>query len=1089
MATRPQNTFVGSPIERREDWRFLRGQGTYVDDIARDDMLHAAIVRSPMAHGRIRGIDASAALALAGVRSVITAAELPKPIPTITLRAEHTLPSLVPFLQPVIASDEVRYVGEPVAIVLAESAALAEDAADAVVLDIDPLPAVTDREAALKGGALVVAAAGSNEMARLVAIKGDAERAFAAAPYTRRERFRVQRHTAIMMEPRGLLAEWDAARGRLTVCGAAKTAFMNRRMLARHLALAEDAIDMVENDVGGGFGVRGEFYPEDFLVPFAARKMGRPVKWIEDRREHFLASNHARDLQAELEIACAKDGTILGLRGRVLADQGAYIRTNGATAPRNVAQVGAGPYRIANIHIESVMLATNKTPIGTYRGPGRFEGDFFRERLIDMAARDLGLDRVEMRRRNLVPERDMPWPHAEMAPYGGGEYDSGDYLETLERCLKEFDWHAKAARQGRLVDGRYRGLGLGCYIEGGASGPSETARLAMEEGGSIAVYIGSSSVGQGIETIFAQIAADALGLPMSRIGAVRHGSTAYVSEGVGSHASRSTVMGGSAILLAAETFKAALFSEASRRLGAAPDTLELTDGAVAARGGGAVPFADLAGISTEATFKNSRRTYAYGGHAAEVAVDPRTGAIEVLDYVAVEDVGRIINPLTLHGQAVGAIVQGLGGALMEDLVYDERVSFWPPPSPTIFCPRPRTCRISVRSRSNRSPRRPIPWAPRARARAVSCRSAASSPTPSPRPCHRSMSSLARSRFRRRKCGSSSRRRKAARPSRHQEEEEVDMRILILAFALAAMAIDAGHAAPTTLRVGKANPIAATMVPLAVGEKEGLFAKHNLKVELFDFAGGAKLHQAIAAGSLDIGVGAGTDLVLVAKGSPELAICNGAGPLLFIGMAVPEGSKAKTLADLKGARIGVTTVHSLTYWLALELARQHGWGHDGVQPIAIGGGAPAVLAAFRTHLVDAGITSTALIFQMEATGRGRLLAPVSSWAGSLGGSTIFATRALIDKNPDAIRRFLAAWFDAVRFMQTHRDQSIKIAAEMTGMPLPIEAREFDLTLPMFNLNGRFDKEMLANLSRSFVDLKELSAPPDMSKLYTEEFLPK
>jgi NitT/TauT family transport system substrate-binding protein len=305
----------------------------------------------------------------------------------------------------------------------------------------------------------------------------------------------------------------------------------------------------------------------------------------------------------------------------------------------------------------------------------------------------------------------------------------------------------------------------------------------------------------------------------------------------------------------------------------------------------------------------------------------------------------------------------------------------------------------------------------------------------------------------------------------------------------AVAVSQTCRAADPLRVGKAVPNAATMVPLEVASQEGFFAQHGLLVQILDMGGGAKLHQAMAAGSLDIGVGAGTDLALIAKGSPELAVCNGAGPLLFIGVAVPADSKAKTLDDLKGARIGVSTVNSLTYWLALELARQHGWGPNGVTPVAIGGDASADIAALRTHQVDAAIISTSLAFQMEADGTGRLLAPVASFAGPLGGSTIFATDKLIATNPDAIRRFILAWFDAVRFMRAHRDEAIPIAAKMTGLPPQIQAREYDITLPMFNLNGRFDQEELATLKRSFADLKLLDKPPDMSKLYTEEFLPK
>lgn len=669
ITTRVGNTFIGSPIERIEDLRFLRGRGEYVDDIARERVLHASVVRSPVAHGRIRAIDARAALAMPGVRGVITAKDVGTPIPVIPLRAEHSFPMLEHYLQPVIAGDTVRFVGEPVALVVAESAALAEDAADAVVVEIAPLPAQSDRYEAARDAVLLFEASGTNRMLVLTALLGDAEAAFAAADYRRRETFRVQRHTAVTMEPRGLLAEWDEARGRLTVYGAAKLPFNNRRSLAKQMGLAEDAIDMIENDVGGGFGVRGEFYPEDFLVPFAARRFRQPVKWVEDRREHFLASNHARDLDAELEIACRRDGTILGLRGTIHADMGAYIRTNGATGPRNCAQILAGPYRVPNIHVDAALTVTNKTPIGTYRAPGRFEADFFRERLLDMAAKDLGIDRIEFRRRNLIADAEMPWQHARMAPYGGGEYDSGDYATTFERCLREFGWADKAKLQGRLIEGRYHGLGVGCYVEGGATGPRETARIAIESDGTMSVYVGSSAVGQGLETVFAQIAADALELPMGRIRGVFHGSTGLVTEGVGSHASRSTVMGGSAVVLAAAALKDKIREAAAERWGCTPGDIVLADGK-AAHGNAALDYAAFAGLSVESVFASNKRTYAYGTHCAHIAVDPRTGAIELIDYMSVEDVGRIINPATLHGQVIGSIVQGLGGALLEHLVYD-----------------------------------------------------------------------------------------------------------------------------------------------------------------------------------------------------------------------------------------------------------------------------------------------------------------------------------------------------------------------------------------------------------------------------------
>jgi carbon-monoxide dehydrogenase large subunit len=667
---RAGNALVGSPIERVEDLRFLRGKGEYVDDITRPGLLHAVILRSAVAHGRIVAIDAGAALARPGVREVITAADIGS-VPTIPLRQEQ-LDAFKPFEQPVIATGKVRYVGEPVAVVVADSAALAEDAADAIVVEIAPLPVVADRATA-EGGPLLFEAAGSNLAGTLTAVKGDADAAFRSAAYVRRERFRVQRHTAVPMELRGLIAQWED--GRLTVHGAAKVPFPNRRILAKQMGLPETAIRMVENDVGGGFGVRGEFYPEDFLIPFAARLTGRPVKWIEDRREHLIATNHARDIACELEIACDADGTILALRGHATADVGAYLRTNGATGARNTAQILSGPYRVPHIHMRVSLLVTNKTPVGTYRGPGRFEADFFRERLFDMAASDLGIDPVEFRRRNLIAESEMPYSLARVVELDlGSETDSGDYRITLERCLEEIGWAAKSPLQGKLLDGRRHGLAIGCYFEGGASGPREAARLVLERDATVSVHVGSSANGQGLETVFSQIAADALEMPLDCIRGVFHGSTDLVREGFGSYSSRSVVMGGSAIIDAAAKLRDAIRVAAARHLGCAAADIVLADGAARGPGRQAIALADLAGedISAEGSYASAKRTYSYGAHAAHVAVDPRTGAVEVIDYVAVEDVGRIINPATLHGQAVGAIVQGLGGVFLEHLVYDEQ---------------------------------------------------------------------------------------------------------------------------------------------------------------------------------------------------------------------------------------------------------------------------------------------------------------------------------------------------------------------------------------------------------------------------------
>jgi carbon-monoxide dehydrogenase large subunit len=670
---RTVNSFIGSPIERLEDLRFLRGRGEYVDDLFRKNVLHTAILRSSVAHGRLRSVDVTRALAVQGVHSVITAKDIGNRIPNVPMRLQP-LPEFAPFAQPVIAHDKVRYVGEALAVVLAQSAAIAEDALEAIDVDIEPLPAVANRSVSAQDASLLFEKHGSNLAIKFHAVRGNTAAAFKEAPYVRRESFRVQRHMALPMETRGLLAEWDAARGRLAVYGGAKVLFFNRRTLAKQMGLADDAVEIVENDVGGGFGARGEFYPEDFLIPFAARHSGRPVKWTEDRREQLMTLNHAREQECDVEIACRRDGTILGLRGHAYSDVGAYMRTNGAISARNVAQFMSGPYRIPNIDIDVSLQLTNKTPVGTYRGPGRFETDFFRERFFDIVAQDLGLDRVEFRRRNLVAEAEMPYSVATITPYESkDEFDSGDYQVTLDRCLAEIDWAEKAKLQGKLIDGRYHGLGIACFIEGGAAGPKESARLVLESDGAVSVYVGSSAVGQGLETVFAQIAADVLEIPMDRIRGVFHGSTAHVGDGYGSYHSRSVVMGGSAILSAAASLREAIRAHAAKRMGCEAGEIEIADGKAVGPAGKSVALAGLAeaGISAEGSFLNKKHTYAYGAHAAHVTVDPKTGHVELIDYVAVEDCGRIINPLTLRGQVVGAVVQGLGGAFLEHLVYDD----------------------------------------------------------------------------------------------------------------------------------------------------------------------------------------------------------------------------------------------------------------------------------------------------------------------------------------------------------------------------------------------------------------------------------
>jgi len=669
-----KNTFIGTPMERREDLRFLRGRGEYVDDVAIPGLLYAVILRSSVAHGRLVSIDASAALKRPGVHAVITSADMPGGPPIVPMRLQP-LPEFKPFEQPVIAYEKVRYVGEPIAVVLADSVAVGEDALDFIEVMIDDLPPVADWTVAQQNKSILFEKPGTNRSLVFESRKGDADAAFAKAPYVRRERLRTGRHFGLTMEPRGVMATWDETKDKLTIYGAAKVPFFNRRILSAQIGLPVEQIEMIENDVGGGYGARGEFYPEDFLIPFAARHVKRPVKWIEDRRENLMAMNHAREEEAILEVACERDGTLIAIRGEVHTDMGAYMRTNGAVGARNVSQFMAGPYRVPHVKIDSALWMTNKTPVGTYRGPGRFEANFFLERMIDMMAADLAIDRIEFRRKNLITAKEQPYPIATVQPTNAvDEYDSGEYSETLDRALKEFDWPSVSKLQGKLIDGKYHGVGVVCFIEGGAAGPKESARLEVNDDGTISVYMGTSSVGQGVETVFAQIAADALELPIERIRHVYHGSTAYVSDGYGAYHSRSTVMGGSAVLDATNNFMAVLRQAAGKRLGCAESNVTLDIDKVTG-GGRSLPLKEFAGLTAEGAFLNKKHTYSYGAHVAHITVDPRIGRIEIVDYVVVQDVGRAVNPLTLRGQVIGSLVQGLGGAVLEDLKYDENGQF------------------------------------------------------------------------------------------------------------------------------------------------------------------------------------------------------------------------------------------------------------------------------------------------------------------------------------------------------------------------------------------------------------------------------
>ena len=672
------NAFTGQALERLEDDRLLRGEATFVDDIVFDGMVHLAVLRSPVAHGRIVRIDLAAAKAMPGVVAVFAGADFDA-LPVIPLRLAP-IEGVDRFLQRPIARDKVRFVGEPIAVVVADTPELAEDALELIDVEIDPLPVVAGWETASAPAALLFEDKGTNVSARYTVNEGNIARAFADADYTRREVLYCHRQTALPMETRGLVAVWNEAAGQLRIWGSTKVLWFNRRATADALGLRHDQVQLLGTDIGGSFGVRGEIYPEDILVPFVARKLGKPVKWIEDRREHLMATNHSREITCDLEIACSKDGIILGLRGIVYGDMGAYTRTNGGIVPARAAQFLVGPYRIAALQFDVAIFLSNKTPVGTYRGPGRFEANFFRERLMDLAANDLGIDAADFRRMNLIREHELPYSTGVLVPRDRPfVYDTGDYQAALERVLTEIDYERLRGLNGKKIDGRHHGVGLTCFVECSGGGPKENARFALEPDGAVSVFTGCSMVGQGLQTALTQLAADTMGIAMDRIH-VHNASTEDLAEGFGTFASRGAIRGGNAVVNAAQNFTEELMRFAGEVIGRAVNDLRWHDGAIASHDGTVLfdlpalaqhAVARQRQIGAEGTYFNTDLTFSYGAHAAHVAVDPRTGAVEILDYYTVEDIGVAVNPLVVHGQLIGSVVQGLGGVFLDHLVYDE----------------------------------------------------------------------------------------------------------------------------------------------------------------------------------------------------------------------------------------------------------------------------------------------------------------------------------------------------------------------------------------------------------------------------------
>jgi carbon-monoxide dehydrogenase large subunit len=641
----------------------VTGRSEYVDDVHRPNALAAAIVRSPEAHARILAVDASAALASAGVRAVLTAADL-QPVPFIPIRS-FPHPWLEARRQPVLATDRVRYVGEPVAVVVADDPYLAEDAAEAVMLDLEPLPAVIDPDAPdpapLFGPGL------DNRLCHWEAGDGNVDAACAAAALVVEETFETGRHTGVPMETRGLVAEWSDDGRTLEVWGATKFISFTQRALADWFGVELDRVLCHHVDVGGMFGVRGELYPEDFLIPWAAQAVGRPVKWIEDRREHLLAINHARGMRVTVSLAVDGDGRFLALRSRAVVDMGAYARPIGARIPLLAIEEMPGPYRYGAHALIGEGRATTKTPVGTVRAPVALECTFARERVIDIAAVRLGLDAAEIRRRNLVTPDELPFTRR----YGHGlhdqHYDSGDFPAMLDGLLaRAAQAGLPAARDALRATGVPAGIGLGLFLAHSGLGESEQLMVTLVDG-ELLVYTGAAEMGQGLDRLIRLVAADSWGegLPPVR---VVSGSTIAAPPSRGTFASRSAIFVGSAVRDACQKLLDAAAAGAAQRLGA--PVVRTPDG-FRDDGGNSVGWNELGPLTARGEHRDPEFAFGFGGHVALVSLDVETGEPRIERLIVGYDCGRAIDPAGVEGQLVGAAVMGIGGTLYEELRYDE----------------------------------------------------------------------------------------------------------------------------------------------------------------------------------------------------------------------------------------------------------------------------------------------------------------------------------------------------------------------------------------------------------------------------------
>lgn len=691
--------FVGRSLRRREDRRLLTGQGQFIADLELPRMLHAAFVRSEFAHARVRSVDLSRAAAAPGVTLALSGTDLlrllpPMPDAQLSLPSKWTTHVQHEFhnpQQPLLAHDKVRHVGEAIAVIVADNRYSAEDAAALVTVELDPLPAVVDAEAALAAGAPVIHdQLETNLLGAFSVSKGDADAALARAPNKLKRRFYHHRYAAMPIECRGVAALYDARTDSATIWSATQVVHWIRREAAAILGLPEARVRCLALDVGGGFGVKGHVYPEDLLIPFLARRLGRPVRWLEDRHEHLLCSAHSRDQLHEVEIGFDNAGRILALSDDYIVDCGAW-NPIGAGVPYNTAAHLCGPYKIEHLAASCRTAATNKVPNSAYRGAGRPEAVFAMERIIDIVAASLGLEPAEVRLRNMIRADEMPYRAG--IPYRDGEpivYDSGDYPGALQHALKAVggvDPFRRRQREARQ-QGRYLGLGIGFYVEGTGVGPFEGATVRIDPSGKVHVATGACPQGQGMETIFAQIVADAWKVAPEDI-LVSLADTAAIPMGFGTVASRSTVTASAAMHHASERVREKAFAIAANILECAPADLELRNGGVGVVGvpGAAVSLARLerearpgwdrarpaeveAGLEETYYWEPPTVTWSYAAHVAIVEVDPETGRVAIEKYVIAHDCGTVVNPLLVEGQIAGGTAQGIGGILLEEIAYD-----------------------------------------------------------------------------------------------------------------------------------------------------------------------------------------------------------------------------------------------------------------------------------------------------------------------------------------------------------------------------------------------------------------------------------